>query len=861
MYPELYTGKAPYLKLVYPGQRENAPSATKKDKGDQYRPETATEQNRTSQKISALDTDKDPGLQKISQHSLPVSLHSNSSNEKIPEYKNQPGLHIGLEQNRKREKDSLSFIFDPAQAQSQGEATGMRLSLSCSYPKDPVSRGIEMEIRFKETVDVLGLGEAPGKLLRNGQGQTLVNLDTFFYSIPESSYATFPFYFIHYNSFYVGIFVNSILPAETEISDPKYTDLTVIKHKILSFGFPEDTEIWIFYSAEPAEILFHYTGLFGRSYLPPLWSLGYHQSRWSYKSQKKIAAIVNKFQKKELPLDAIYLDIHYMDRYRVFTWHPQRFPDYKVLAQKLRNAGIRTVVIVDPGIATDKEYDIYREGLDQDLFLRTSDGEIYRGKVWPGETAFPDFFMERARQWWAEKHEKIFNLDVDGIWNDMNDPVLRMGKENNPYDETVLHRPDGHSGKKFSHPLLRNLYANKEAEATRLAFDRYKQNERPFILTRSAFSGIQKFAALWTGDNYSSWEQLRENLSMVMNLGLSGVAISGADVGGFASRKGMLGMLRLFHNRELFARWMQLGAWMPFFRGHSVRYSVCMEPWCFGKRVLEISRKAIRRRLRFLPYIYSISRESSISGSPLIRPLFYDYPEIFPAAREFLDQEFFVGDKILVAPVLEKSAGLKKLYLPPDTWIDYNSGKVYKGDQILSQKVQLENYPLFIKAGAAIAQCIPSLNSEKSYFNEPGFSVFPGEQGSQVEGSFYLDDGISRDFHSDCRLLWQVQGEMDKNGNLDLYIRQINKNDTKDGLEKTNTQKCLDSLLDRIKNRKLKLRIALLPERTKEYDGLSLQDGVNIKGEKIVFDSQCNYQFMEFSLPVSLLEEARMHIS
>lgn len=615
----------------------------------------------------------------------------------------------------------------------------------------PLER-IRLSLEAGDTV--YGMGAASGSAHRMDQHFLLRTMDTNFYSASEGTYSAFPFFLIRSGHRFRAIYFHSSYPLEvTTTSDPGGEDgrSIIIRNYRPERALPADMFI---FRGELPEILDAYTSLTGRPFHAPVWSLGFHQSRWSYKTEQKVLEIAEGFRSHDLPCDAIHLDIHYMDRYRVFTWSETRFPNPAQLHKTLEEKGIRTVAIVDPGVFVGKDYSVYLDGLKQDLYCkRVGSDENYVGKVWPGETVFPDFMEEKTRIWWASHHKALFDAGVSGIWNDMNEPVLQIGKTDEPLDEPVRHQ----SG---SHLQFRNLYANYEARATFDGFRRWKPLERSFILTRSGHCGIQKYAALWTGDNHTSWEHLKQNLHMVLNLGLSGVTMSGADVGGFCSGPGRWGAFKLLRKPELFARWMELGSLMPFFRVHTVLYSYSQEPWSFGDEVLELSRKHMNRRYRLMHYLNGLSRRAHHSGEPLVRPVWYHYPDL----KEEPQDQFMLGPDLLACPVLEPGQKKRKVVLPPGEWYEFETGKRFEGNLIQYLDTRLGFYPLFVRAGAVLPMCPARRNAEDSIRSALFLEVYPG---APIRGEAILDDGLTRDQKP---TMVQVTGQQDRTGKLKIDI-------------------------------------------------------------------------------------------
>ena len=681
-------------------------------------------------------------------------LQHNAKGARIPLHKDSQGMLVA-------KKKSWAFVFDPP--------TGVfRLSFQ---QRELLGGSIQtgqfnaprLFARHQQGDAIYGFGAGSGRLRQNETSFRLLNTDTLLGSLKGRCYSSFPFFLIQRGRDFTGVFLNVSAPADVRVEDGERSSAGPGTEIRFLESTPLSIDVFVM-AGTPAEIMDAYTGLTGRPFLPPVWSLGFHQSRWSYRSRERVERLAERFRREDVPCDAIHLDIHYMDRYRVFTWDPVRFPEPEQLHEKLGQLGIRTVAIVDPGVAISEDYSVYLDGLARDVFCRRSDGALYRGRVWPGATVFPDFAQKEARSWWAEQHAELLGRGVSGIWNDMNDPVLKMGKNYDPLAEDLLH------GEK-RHALVRNLYANYEAEATVLAFEKHAAGTRPFVLSRSGTSGIQKSAALWTGDNVSSWECLRENLATVLSLGLSGVPFSGADIGGFGGRRGFLGVFKWRPSAELFVRWMELGSLLPFFRAHTTRFSPDQEPWSFGERALRICRKHIKRRYRLLPYIYGLFRESSQNGSPVVRPMFFQYPET-PAER--VADQFMLGDSLLAAPVLVKGARNRPVFLPEGDWYEYDTGlrlSAGSGGVTIMADAPLDTFPLYVRAGSMLPVGRALHNAAASLSGELSIEVYPGPA---VRGSLYADDGSSMDYRLDRYLLLELTGKQERGGSL-IVTMQLRK--------------------------------------------------------------------------------------
>jgi alpha-glucosidase len=575
-----------------------------------------------------------------------------------------------------------------------------------------------------------GFGEKTGPLDKRGQRLVMRNRDPESFEYADPLYVSIPFFVVHRRGTAgsLGVLLEAFAASRFDVAATREDRVAI---EALQSGL----DLALFPGPTPREVLARYSARVGRTPLPPRWALGHHQSRWGYKSAQQIRALAREIRRRGMPGDAIHLDIDYMDGYRVFTWHPKRFPDPRALCAELAAQGFRIVSIVDPGVKVDPAYAVYRDGIARGVFCRRDDGERFSLRVWPGEAALPDFNREPVRAWWAEQHRPLLDAGVAGIWNDMNEPAgwtadLRLGRMMIPVRKQDLSRvvqgdPTG-APHELPHESVRNLYGLQHCRATRAAFEGDPQRRRPFVLTRSGYAGVQRYAAVWTGDNASSWSHLRGSIPMLLNLSLSGVAFCGADIGGFFRSC----------TPELYARWIQLGALYPFARTHSIWASRRQEPWRFGARVEAIAREALRLRMRLLPYLESLFRESEQSGAPVWRPLFYEFPD--DEAAEAIEDQVMLGPALLVAPVVTRGAQERELYLPPGGWYAWHDGAFYRGPRRLTLPAPLERIPLFARAGSVIPTQ-SAVDHAAQVPDEPRvYEVFPGRD---AQALFVEDDG------------------------------------------------------------------------------------------------------------------------
>jgi alpha-glucosidase len=431
----------------------------------------------------------------------------------------------------------------------------------------------------------------------------------------------------------------------------------------------------------------HYTTLTGRPPLPPRWALGYHQSRWSYTASEQVREVVEGFRAHDLPLSAIHLDIDYMDGFRVFTVDGARFPDLAELSAELRAREIRLVAILDPGVKVDHRYAVFEDGRRLNVFCLLPGGGLASGPVWPGWAVFPDFTDPRARRWWADQYPKLLDVGIHGLWHDMNEPAVFAAWGDASLPRVAQHNFEGRGG---THQEAHNLYGLLMAQAGYEGLRRHRPDRRPFVLTRSGWAGIQRYAWHWTGDVESSWEALRQTVRALIGLGLSGVSFAGSDAGGFVGTP----------SPELYIRWLQVAAFSPFFRAHSAFFSPRREPWSFGEPWLTYARGMLKLRERLLPYWYTLAWHTTQTGSPLIRPLFWpngDDPRLWS-----VDDAFFVGEALLVAPVLAPAASRRLIPLPKGRWWALDGDAVFEGPGAVEVDAPIDRIPVLVRAGAVL---------------------------------------------------------------------------------------------------------------------------------------------------------------
>jgi len=565
----------------------------------------------------------------------------------------------------------------------------------------------------------VGLGEKTGNLDRAGSAYTNWNTDYFAYPTDgDPLYATFPFFIGIHGGLVYGIFMDN--------SHESHFNFGASNDRFSCFSAAGgDMNYYFIYGESVRRIIEAYTRLTGRMNMPPLWSLGYHQCRYSYYPDKEVMSVARTFREKDIPADVIYLDIHYMDEYKVFTWNRERFPKQRKLLSELKKMGFRAVVIVDPGIKVEKGYKSYEEGKKKGLFVKYPDGREYSGEVWPGWCHFPDFTRPGAREWWGKSFAGYVKAGLEGFWNDMNEPAS-WGQ----------HTPDliefEFEGKKATHRKARNVYGMQMARSTCEGVRKLMGDRRPFILTRAAYAGAQRYAAIWTGDNVASDEHMLAGIRLVNSLGLTGMPFAGYDIGGFAGEA----------SPALFARWISVGAFAPVARGHSAVNTRDSEPWAYGEEVEAVSRSYLKLRYRLLPYLYSTFYESTQNGMPVARSLAIDHTHDEKVYDPAYQNQYLFGDAILVAPV-ESDREISKVYLPKGRWYDLYTDREKRGGREIYVDTPMERLPLFVRAGAILPMQEPAAHTGEVADDTLQVHVYAGGQGSFL---YYEDDGVTYEY-------------------------------------------------------------------------------------------------------------------
>ncbi|NIG54319.1 glycoside hydrolase family 31 protein [Chitinophaga sp. Cy-1792] len=562
-----------------------------------------------------------------------------------------------------------------------------------------------------------GLGDKPTDL--NLRGKRLENYGTDAYGYQKDTdplYRNIPFYYGLHNNIGYGIFFDNTFRT--------IFDFGKERDNVCSFwARGGEMNYYFIYGPELMEVAEAYTRITGTPELPPMWALGYHQCRWSYYPEKRVREIAAEFRQRQIPCDVIYLDIDYMDGFRCFTWNNEYFPDPAKMIADLESQGFKVVVIIDPGIKVDPEYNIYLEGLKNNYFCKRADGALMEGDVWPGKCVFPDFTNPEVRDWWASLFKGLAETGVRGVWNDMNEPaVFEMGS----FPEDVRHDYDG---EEVSHRKAHNIYGHLMSKSTAAGLKKYLMPNRPFVITRSAYAGAQRWSSVWTGDNVSSWEHLWLAAVQCQRLAVSGLSFTGSDIGGFIGEP----------DGELYTRWIQLATFHPLMRTHSASNETGFnqEPWSFGEKYEAVTKKFISLRYQLLPYFYTTFWQYAQNGTPMIRPLAFvaqDEPDTWNCSHEFM-----FGDSLLISFVNEANMQEKDVYLPKGKWYSYWNDQLYTGGQHVTVPTPLEEMPLFAKAGSVISSYPLMQYTSQHQPEEMILDIYYGEE--VTKSTLYEDAG------------------------------------------------------------------------------------------------------------------------
>ena len=595
-------------------------------------------------------------------------------------------------------------------------------------------KGYEARIEIKEGTSLYGTGEVAGPLLRNGQISETWNTDAYGYSDKTPSL---------YQSHPWVLAVRADGSAYGALADTTYK-LKIDLTKGIRFVSEETPfSVVVIEGSSPQEVVMELSRIIGKMELPPLWSLGYQQCRYSYETDEIVREVAGKFRELKIPADVMWMDIDYMDGFRIFTFDEGRFPNPKATNQWLHENGFRGVWMIDPGVKIDEGYFVFDQGTEGDHWVKDASGQAFVGKVWPGDTHFPDFTRPQTRQWWSGLYKDFLAQGIDGVWNDMNEPaVFEVESKTMPLNN--VHRGGGDltSG---THSRYHNVYGMLMAKASREGILKANPGKRPFLLTRANYISGSKYAATWTGDNTSDYDHLYWSIPMILNLGLSGQPFSGADIGGFVGSP----------SKDLFQKWMAVGAFYPFSRNHTSKDTDPQEPWAYDQETVDISRTAVEWRYRLMPYLYTVFREATQTGLPVMRPVFFADPADQNLRNE--DHAFLLGKDLMVQPKL--TADAEHTFSEPKG--------VWKEVRLEGHKSHPSLPTLKARAGSIIPIAALGQNTDESREAELSLIVTLDENG-EAEGELYEDATDGFGYKKGQYALIKYKAKKDSSGRVKL---------------------------------------------------------------------------------------------
>jgi alpha-glucosidase len=606
-------------------------------------------------------------------------------------------------------------IFKDAQGTILNEdVPGDGLGTAFSGDKVTIYKTLQQSERF------IGLGEELGNLDRRGSVVTLWNTDNYKYDDPRiPMYVSIPFFIgLHHQQIYGIYFDNSFRSVfNFGASNKRFSSYT--------FDGGDRDEFFI-HDVSVGKILEHYTSLTGRMPLPPRWSIGYQQSRDTYSPQQKALWVASTLRDKRIPTDGIVLDADYLKDYEPFRINLERFPDMRGLADKLHGMNLELTASVNPGIRIDDSYPAYKSILEQDVFLKYSDGQPYVADIYPNSNVYPDFTNPMARAWWIDNMKIYQDVGINGYWNDMNEPAIDGGA----MPDNVVFNFDGRGATTAE---AHNYFGMLMARSSFESFQKFGSNKRPFVLSRSGFAGIQRYAAVWSGDNQAKDEHILLGALLNNQMGLAGVPFTGPDLGGYIGDG----------NKELFKRWMEVGAFSPYMRDHREHLGAANEPWAYGEEAEIISKTYIGFRYRSMPYLYSEFHEASERGIPISRCLCIDNPFDGKVYEQRYQYEFLFGDALLVNPMTSKEK-TGQTYLPAGDWYDIFSDERISGQRELSAEYPMYRIPIFVKASSIL----PLQTEVFSTKDKPSDTLYVHVFNGTAPHTFvyYEDDGNSLDY-------------------------------------------------------------------------------------------------------------------
>jgi alpha-glucosidase len=578
--------------------------------------------------------------------------------------------------------------------------------------------GLEMVAAFhlENHQQFFGLGEKTGGLNRRNSAFTMWNTDAFAYGDGKDPlYVSIPFYLAVHEGVCYGLLVDNSQKTRFNFgaSNRRMVQISAAHGPLNLIFIP---------GPRPEDVLKRYHQLTGFMPMPPKWALGLQQCRYSYYPEHELLAVAQNYRNRHIPCDVLYLDIHYMDGYKVFTVDKNRFTDLKRTCSQLLEMGFKVVPIQDPGIKVENGYEPFENGNEKDVFVKYPDGENWVAGVWPGDCVFPDFSSPKTREWWSQKTASwVEETGVSGLWNDMNEPAT-WGQD---VPDMLEFETEGRKG---SHIEIHNVYGQLMAASTLEGLRLSRPGQRNFVLTRAGFAGIHRYAAVWSGDNMANEEHYLLGIRLVLGMAMSGVSFSGPDVGGFVDDAG----------KSLFVRWISVASFFPFFRLHSMIDSRDNEPWAYGELAEAIAGNYIRLRYKLLPMLYAAMYQYSKTGQPVLKPYFWEKP--FLEFDPSFQHQFFFGNDILIIPAASSQDAVWA-ELPGGKWYHLLTGQQLEGNQSLWLACPIDQLPILVRGGSILVSQEAGSHTGNSGIARIDIHIFYGNENAILYG--YDDDGNS----------------------------------------------------------------------------------------------------------------------
>ena len=602
--------------------------------------------------------------------------------------------------NSKSHTPSFSVINEPSESFEAIASTSLNIEFS-----NLMNRQIA-QVSMGDHVDLYGTGEVMGDLIRNGKSVKLWNTDNYAYGKDNGQrlYQSHPWVLgVREDGSSFGVIADNTWKMEISLGE-----------RITFSSEGPAFRVIVIEKETPQDVMKELGKLTGTISLPPLWSLGFHQCRYSYYPDTRVKSLADSMRIKNIPCDVIWMDIDYMQDFRIFTFDSTGFSNPNETNDYLHKNNFKSVWMIDPGIKAEEGYFVYDSGEKIDAWIKNSNDSVFVGKVWPGDCVFPDFTQSKVSNWWGGLYKNFMSTGIDGVWNDMNEPAV--------FETPDWTMPDSnkHLGdekiENDIHLRYHNIYGMLMVESSRKGIMKANPKKRPFVLTRSNFLGGHRYAATWTGDNNSSMKHLKQSIPMSLNLSLSGQPFNGPDIGGFAGNA----------TPDLYAHWIAVGAFYPFSRAHSTKGSISQEPWSFGAEVEQVSREALQRRYRLLPYLYTLFRESSVSGMPVMRPLFFHNSKAHYLRSE--QENFLLGGDLLIIPKWSENGAI-----PEGNWRDVS----INGENSKTHKYHPD---IKIRPGSIVPLC-NNVQSTTSFSLDTITLLISLDTNYKAKGTLYSDSG------------------------------------------------------------------------------------------------------------------------